>query len=96
MTDPYEVLGLSPDASEEELRQRYLTLVREHSPERDPQRFAEIRHAYDQLREPVLALERRLFSLTAADTFDSLLAAERERLGQRRIPTQILLSLADE
>ena len=95
MTDPYETLGLSQDAGEEEIRQRYLTLVRENPPERAPARFAVIRDAYDQLRDPVMSLERRLFNLTATDTFDSLLAAEKQRLGQQRIPTDVLLSLAD-
>ena len=95
MTDPYETLGLSQDAGEEDIRQRYLTLVRENPPERAPERFAVIRAAYDQLRDPVMSLERRLFSLTATDTFDSLLAAEQQCLGRQRIPTDVLLSLAE-
>ena len=95
MTDPYEILGLGPDAGEEVVRQRYLTLVREHPPERDPERFAAIRNAYEQVRDPVLSLERRLFQLTATDTFDSLLAAEQQRWTKQRVPTDVLLSLAD-
>lgn len=95
MTDPYEILGLTREASEEDIRQRYLTLVRENPPDRAPERFASIRDAYDQLRDPVMSLERRLFNLTATDTFDSLLAAEQQRLGKQRIPTDVLLSLAD-
>jgi curved DNA-binding protein CbpA len=95
LTDPYEVLGLKGDAGEEQIRQRYLTLVREHSPERDPKGFARIREAYDQLRDPVVSLQRRLFDLTATATFDSLLAAERERRLGRRIPVNVLLSLGE-
>ena len=95
MIDPYEVLGLSPEAGEDEIRQRYLALVREFPPEREPKRFAEVRAAYDELRDPVVSLERRLFNLTAVDTLDSLLAAERQRQRGRRLPTSLLLSLGE-
>ena len=95
MIEPYEVLGVSADATEEQIRQRYLALVREFPPEQEPKRFAEIRDAYDQLRDPVVSLERRLFNLTAVDTFDTLLAAERQRQRSRRLPTPVLLSLGE-
>ncbi len=93
--NPYEVLGLGQEASADEIRQRYLTLVRQFPPEREPQRFAEVRAAYDQLRDPVVSLERRLFNLTATDTFDTVQASERQRQRGRRLPTQVLLSLAE-
>ncbi len=95
MIDPYEVLSVSPDATEEQIRQRYLALVREFPPEQEPKRFAEIRQAYDQLRDPVVSLQRRLFNVTAVDTFDTLLAAERQRQRARRLPTPVLLSLGE-
>ena len=95
MKDPYEVFGLSSDADEETIRQRYLTLVREHSPERDPEGFAEIRVAYDQLRDPLMNLQRQLFTLTAHETLDNLAAAAADQVGQQRISTPVLLSLAD-
>lgn len=95
IADPYEVLGLPRHAGEEDIRQRYLTLVREHPPEREPEQFAAIRNAYDQLRDPVASLERRLFDPTATDTFDSLIAGEQQRLRRQRIPTAVLLSLAE-
>ena len=34
MVDPYEALGLSPQADEKEIRERYLELVREFPPDR--------------------------------------------------------------
>jgi len=89
------VLGVSADATEEQIRQRYLALVREFPPEQEPKRFAEIRAAYDQLRDPVASMERRLFDLTAVDTFDTLLAAERQRQRGKRLPTSVLLSLGE-
>jgi len=93
MTDPYEVLGLSRDADEAAIRRRYLELVRQYSPEREPQRFAEIRSAYDHLRDPVVNLETRLFDHRSWHTLDALLAESQHDVRARRIPTQTLLSL---
>lgn len=48
--DPYKVLGLSPNASPDEIKQAYFTLVKEYSPEKRPDKFKEIRFAYEQIR----------------------------------------------
>ena len=53
MADPYRVLGLPPDSTDEVIRRQYLTLVRAHTPERAPERFAAIREAYEKLREQI-------------------------------------------
>lgn len=92
-SNPYQVLGLSHDADAVAIRARYLELVRQFPPEREPQRFGEIRAAYEQLRDPVVALENRLFSMTSSTTFDSLLDSQRRDLRRGRIPTDVLLSL---
>jgi curved DNA-binding protein CbpA len=47
---PYKVLGVEPSASEAEIKQAYFDLVREHSPEHDPEGFKRIRAAYEKLR----------------------------------------------
>jgi DnaJ-class molecular chaperone len=94
MTNPFETLGLSHDADTEAIRRRYLELVRQYSPERSPQKFAEIRAAYDRLRDPVVNLESRIFSVTASQSFDSLATQMRPDVRGRRIATELLLSLA--
>jgi signal peptidase I len=54
--DPYEVLGVSPDASAEEIRDAYWRLVRFHREEGDaawmPTHLDEIQDAYDVLSDP--------------------------------------------
>ncbi|MGV3723326.1 MAG: J domain-containing protein [Actinomycetota bacterium] len=55
--DPYEVLGLDLSATPAQIKSAYFALVRAHSPERDPQRFKEIRAAYEQLNSPEKRLE---------------------------------------
>lgn len=95
MADAYEVLGLKAGASEADVRRRYLELVREYPPDREPERFAAVRAAYDQLRDPVERLRARLFSLESDDSLDAILADAKQRLRSVRIPTGTLLSLAE-
>jgi len=50
--DPYQVLGVSPQATEAEIKKAYFRKVREHPPERDPEAFKRIRTAYEMLKDP--------------------------------------------
>lgn len=50
MLNPYQVLGVDASATEAEIKKAYFQLVRKHTPERDPERFKQIREAYEQLR----------------------------------------------
>jgi curved DNA-binding protein CbpA len=97
MNDPYEVLGLPRTADEAETRRRYLELVRQSPPDRDPSRFAEIRAAYDHVRDPVRRLEAQLFEVDSGEALDAIAAELRARLRDRlnRSPLDILLALAE-
>jgi curved DNA-binding protein CbpA len=59
--NPYQVMGLAPTATEQEIRRAYFRLVREHPPERDPDQFKRIRAAYEILRDPARRAEWDLF-----------------------------------
>ena len=50
MLNPYNVLGVPPDATEAEIKKAYFQLIREHPPEHDPEQFKRVRQAYEQLR----------------------------------------------
>jgi curved DNA-binding protein CbpA len=95
MTNPHEVLGLPPEADEAAIRERYLQLVREFPPDREPDRFAAIRAAYDELRDPGRLLSRRLFSSRSNDSFDALRAELVNRLRTARVGYEVLLTLAE-
>jgi curved DNA-binding protein CbpA len=95
INDPYELLGVAPDADEAEIRRRYLELVREFSPERAPERFAAIRAAYDEVRDPLKRLKAELFSVGSHDSIDAFLTDLRARLRDARIPMETLLKLAE-
>lgn len=61
--DPYVVLGVARKADEGEIKRAYFRLVREYSPEREPEKFQEIRAAYEQLRTPEARARTDLFLL---------------------------------
>jgi len=96
MDDPYQVLGVKGSSDAAEIRRRYLILVRQHSPERDPQRFAAIRAAYDALRDPVQRLKKELFRVASRDSLDDAIAEVHQQLSKTRLPVDVLLSLADQ
>ena len=95
MNDPYVTMGLSLGADEAAVRQRYLDLVRQHPPDRSPERFTEIRGAYEALRDPIMRLEKTLFDPQIGDSLDAIVADLRGKLRAQRFSTETLLSLAE-
>ena len=51
MNDAHAILGLPADSDDETIRRRYLELVRQYPPEHHPQKFAEVRAAYERLKD---------------------------------------------
>ncbi|GAK55171.1 Dnaj domain protein 19 [Candidatus Vecturithrix granuli] len=49
---PYQILGIAPNADMAEIKRAYFKLVREFPPEEQPEKFKEIRKAYEQLKSP--------------------------------------------
>ena len=45
--DPTDVLGISPEATDEDIRAAYLLKVREYPPDRSPEQFEKVREAYE-------------------------------------------------
>lgn len=56
----YEILGLDEGASESEIKRAYFKLIRTFSPESDPEKFQEIREAYENLKNPEKRPVRKL------------------------------------
>lgn len=51
MRKDYEILGIDENADEKVIKRAYFKLIRTYSPEKDPERFQEIRAAYERLME---------------------------------------------
>ena len=92
--DPFMTLGVSPDADEAQVRARYLELVKQYPPERDPEKFQEIRAAFDAVKDP-LSVARRLIEPPGeeAPQWSSLLEAQKRN--PPRLSPAFLLSLGN-
>lgn len=51
MLKSYLVLDLSLDATDQEIRKKYLQLVKAYSPEKTPEAFKEITAAYESIKD---------------------------------------------
>lgn len=51
MRNDHEILGVPAGADQKEIKRAYFKLVRQFSPEKDPERFQEIRGAYERLTQ---------------------------------------------
>ncbi len=80
----YLALELPASASEEEIRERYLQLVRRHTPERDPERFQRISKAYEALKDRRSRVRESLFGDAEIGDFKLALEALAEAPPDRR------------
>lgn len=80
----YQILGLSEGADQKEIKRAYFKLVRQYSPEKDPERFQQIREAYERLTEDSSMEKEGSITLEFPDT---LLASQMKEQIQKKIRT---------
>jgi hypothetical protein len=93
-SDPFKVLGVTPDASEAEIRARYLELVKQFPPEREPDKFREVRAAFEATKDP-LTIARRLIEPPdeTVTQWSAVLAAQKRN--PPRLTPEFILSLGN-
>jgi len=62
MLKSYLVLDLPLDATDQEIRKKYLQLVKAYSPEKNPDAFKEITTAYESIKDERTRAATELFS----------------------------------
>ena len=94
----YLVLGLSPAASQAEIRQCYLQLIRTHPPGQNPERFQQITAAYEALKDDRTRVETAIFGMAQYGDFElALTALVQARPTERKTPgLQTLLAAEGE
>jgi len=80
---PYQIIGVSEQASDAEIKQAYLQLVKDNPPERDQQKFRQIRQAYEAIKDEDSRLHYELFHLPEIE-FETLLDHAFRREGPLR------------
>lgn len=94
MNDPYQVLGLAHDADDETIRRRYLELVRQFPPEHHPEKFAQVKAAYDALKDVIARLRSRLFEPGKNESVAAIIEEVQCNRKRRRLPLATLLAAA--
>jgi len=72
MTDPYRQLGVPETADDETIRAAYLAAIRACPPERDRQRFEQVRAAFEAIATEPLRVAHALFDTSAPTAHDVL------------------------
>lgn len=72
MISSYQVLGVSRQATDADIKQAYLQRVKDNPPERDQQRFQQIQQAFEAIKDQDSRLRYDLFQWPEVD-FDVLL-----------------------
>ena len=90
MIDPYHMLGVARDADDAAIRAAYLAAVRLPPPDRDAERFAALRRAFDAVATHRLRLAHDLFD-REPPTADGLLHLLESQCVRRRPDAASLL-----
>ncbi len=92
--DPFTILGVAIDASESEIRARYLELVKQFPPEREPAKFREVQAAFQAARDP-LSIARRLVAPPGDEVPEWSDAIEAQKRNPPRLSPAFLISLGN-
>ncbi|WP_127585390.1 J domain-containing protein [Paenibacillus koleovorans] len=79
----YKTLELRANATAEAIKKKYIELVKKHTPEQDPEKFQQIRRAYETLRDPIKRQEYDLLR-KYGDSVEKLMEEAMDLMEQER------------
>src|SRR4051812_6512177 len=87
--NPYDILKVPRPARDEEIRQAYLRLIREHTPDREPEKFKAISNAYDQIKDAPSRMRHLIFhrEVTEKTPFE-VLTRYAEGMDRKELPIE--------
>ncbi|MFH0926478.1 MAG: J domain-containing protein [bacterium] len=81
MRNPYEVLHVLTSASDSEIKEAYLKMIKKYPPDKFSEEFKEVRDAYEKVSTIKARIGHRLFDLEELDVSALL---KRLRMGEQR------------
>jgi curved DNA-binding protein CbpA len=84
--NPYLVLGLPRDASDQAIRQAYLDAVKEATPETNPERFKAVSGAYEQIKDQTSRCRYELFHTDSPGESPLAVFADHARFSPKPAP----------
>lgn len=91
--DPHVILGVDRNASEQEVRQRYLALIKLNPPETHPVEFREIHQAYKSAKDPLILAQRLLSPPKRMPEWDDVIAQQEKQ--PPNLSANLLLALGN-
>jgi len=92
--DPFTILGVSANADHAEVRARYLELVKQFPPEREPEKFREVRAAFEAVQDPQ-TIARQLVTPPSDDPPQWSAVLESQKRNPPRLSPALILSLGN-
>ncbi len=85
----YLALDVPLEATDQEIRDKYLALIKKHPPEKHPERFQQVSTAYEKIKSPHARVRTALFDINETPDTEAALQA----LGEAARPHRVRVGL---
>ena len=85
----YLTLDVTLEANDQEIRKKYLELIKQHTPEKSPDRFQQVTTAYEKIKSSRARIRTALFEIIENSDTESALQA----LGEAARPQRVRVGL---
>ena len=68
--NPYLILNVTPEDTDEQIKSSYQTLIKQYSPERFPKIYQKLQEAYEKIKDANVRVYYEYFSIDRVDKHD--------------------------